>query len=613
MRECLLPKPERYRTRSHQYPAPRSLVSTTLILREQLQVSQPIQERPHRSQGMGELVLQCMSCILTLKSQPGQLFCRTHPTNLPAPPPVVSHVSSVSWSQHQRDAFQPSDIYGGTGTLVPSRHLQTTNRIELVPASSAPVSAGGLGESHINLYTPRPSTAPIGQAKTPGRDLPPERMLPFTTNPIIQQASVPGRVEDSVVPMGDTLRNTPKTMMKQDKGDFKLGTMPSFATPRYSSQTSIMDTSRLQNVAAVDEEEIDTQEILAKAQARLARSSTRLNQTKNAGEFKCVADGHNTTTSQKKRRNLRCLQCRSARTKCERDAKNPEGTCQPCQAKERQCSFAADADFHSEACETEKPAVYAQNSQEEAQSETQSLRRSARQQEASLKADVNSLPPRIMSPEPPKEVKVVKHEVSKKRVIKSSSIDIEQKRPKTSDVSSLRHPPGTPPHFVKSTHSRCQPQPALGKARTHNRTLQEVTNLSAHPRSDATTITTVTSDLDAPYPISPVKKMADVTPAEPKPPLSHQLEADPDAREVQDQHNDTENTTSVRSPLTPSKFGSNIRADEVPISTFLNLHDSEQSTMLDKFFATAIQDDDFLQFCKILENRYEPMLFPNKW
>lgn len=587
------------------------LASVTTTLREQYKFLQSTKTRSHRSLRAGKLALERAFRMLTFRScarqRPPRAFLN-HPTSVPR---FVSQISNIPSIQQQHDSFQTPESRGGLNTRLPSQQLQAANGTGLVAPSSAPVNAGGQWEAQINLYAPRPSTAPMRPAKTE-RDLPPERELPFTTRPSTKQAAVPKSGENMLGTTRNAISVLSESITRQNKQDIILASIPDVDVPVKGNEIMSMDTSNFQR--AMSAQKIDTQEILTKAQVRLARSSMHLRQVKDIAQTQLAPDDQPATTSQKKRRNLRCLQCRSARTKCERNAENFEGTCQPCQAAERQCSFVADVEFSSEDRQAERTVVQVQNSQEEVHSESHLPRRSLRRRRASLKADfTNDVLPKTPIPEMTKNSGATKQQDSRKHSTQIITPMIKPKRLKTPSISSHKRVPVTLPNTKSSTHSEIQDRLPVYKDKVHNKHLCELSNPPADPRSDVSTATAVTDDLNALVPVTPAQKFFKTTTIEQDKPLSDQAEAKLKSQEASNQRIDTDNTAPPYSPFTPSKPEFTFRADNTCISSFLGLHHSEQSVMLDQFFTNAIQDENFLQLCKVLENRYEPMLFPDKW
>lgn len=428
------------------------------------------------------------------------------------------------------------------------------------------------------------STAPVYGQIEMGADLPPERSLPFPTKKGID--------------------NLPEKSRSQTT-DEKQAASCDHAVVSLSERKSISPNGKhTKTKEQLHVEDIDTQLLLAKVKARKSNFSKHRQRSTALTKQSTKNDSQTSTSLGKPRRNIRCLSCRSKRCKCERHSEDPDGACVPCVTAGNKCSFVADMDLVSDDAEPKASCTQVPNTQEAVSQTSQPLRISLR---------VRGVPPL-------KKLDEENNPESQESKKRSSQIAMPApkrvKRAKEDDDVQVQQ--SSTNHGIASD---VEVVPVMRKSNTRLRTpLKPPRNLSDTIRSDATTMTATTLDLDPVTP-NPNAKFPRIPPKE----LAASLQSNgPDLQsDPQTVNANVPQTFSSAAPESisldryPSTTHDN--AQEIyqtfmnsGIGTFLKQDDESQSDILGSLFSIALFDEDFLAFAKVVEQRFETNTFDGK-
>lgn len=508
----------------------------------------------------------------------------TPPQTGPAPRSVVypahSNFSAYHASQEPESKVLEESLRPKTSCPTPD----TTTFGSTVPLSA--LHGTGAYRDHHDL---RPLTAPVYEQRELERGLPPERSLPFSTQP----TSKPNRKAENAL----------KTVDEPDRPHHRAAANLSENDPDVVAGNSARCKGQ---VLAAD---IDTQLLLARVKARKSNvSKNRENETTRSKQLP-MGQSQTTVPLKKPTRNIRCLHCRSKRRKCDRNEDNPNGTCVPCASAGVKCSFAADTDSHPNAAESTQQIIQVPNSQEEDPQASQSLRASRRLRGASP-IDVRAVSSRVAHPDAntrtqsagkrasqlampaPKRVKLTKQDGKKH--------NREQTSEKSTTIGAMR-PQATSETISKKSEQA--PKSALLS--------------SDNIRSDATTATATTLDLD-PNPTSVLAKTSKLfTKARETSLQAACSRAAPDLGKAQQKPSAVPpNATTANASDSSFPKEKSEKAQEMckifmtsDLSEFLTMNLDERDKALDSLFSTALFSDEFLEFAKVVETRWDNGMF----
>ena len=471
----------------------------------------------------------------------------------------------------------------------------------LDPASSVPITAGLRDGGNMNLYTPRPSTAPVFAPVSLIPDLPPQKEATPTLAPPYSKHAPSGK------PSPFTFR--------PESGQQMLARVPlpghalplDAATSHNAHHMSNAVGGAFTSLAAIKQaraEDIDTQKLLDKAAARRRPSK---NEQKYGTVARTPAASHckAKTASQKRRRNLRCTHCRTKRIKCGFNEDNPKGACQPCLDQDIPCSFGALAKdvVGIESLAQVKPEVQVPNSPETAVNESQVWRLSLRSPDIQPIDLTNKL---VSQEVPIKELKQARGTISMAPSKRPSQLALPvPKRFKPEGINPNRTAQGADynPITKEQTPGKLGLQDTKSQQAVH-----ELSNILRDLRSDATTATVDTLDLDPPD--KPHKVARNFTP--PRPPYS-ELSASTGQAEPADQENiprpDEQEPKSIANNNQALVTTTGRSAFDLLLAELTNLDGEARNTWLDKVLIEVLEDESFIPFCKIIDSRWEQHLF----
>lgn len=492
-------------------------------------------------------------CVLT--------SCRYHQN------PMVDH-----WNQQHE-----MNLVGHERRQTPTASAST--RL-MDPSNSAPSPS----KARDDLFRPGCSTAPVHGRFDMKADLPPERPLPFGVkrdkHPISKSTSAQA------------------TTKKQKQADSYHHAAVSLSEHKPTSP-------KRKGEEQLHAEEIDTQLLLAKVEARKSNSSKRQKSSAPPAKQTIKQNSQTATVVRKPRRNIRCLPCRSKRCKCERDPENPDGACVPCVTAGKKCSFVADLDFDSDDAESEQLNVQVPNSQEETSQVSQPLR---------ISLGVRGVPPLKKLD----EANIPEPQESKKRPSQIAMPAPKRVERQTEGIDGQVEKPTKNKGMAKDVEA----VPAIRELSTALRTpLKPVVNPPDTIRSDATTMTATTLDLDPVTPISNIKLFRN-----PPKQVTASLQLNrSDLRSGQDNLQTNVPQTLPNAAL--NKTGLNMcpsttHDDDAQktyesfmtsnLSTFLQIDSESQKDTLSSLCSIALYDDDFLAFAKVVEHIWETGIFDGK-
>jgi len=481
----------------------------------------------------------------------------------------------------------------------------------LDPASSAPIADKLRDSGHINLYAFMPSTAPVF---APGSLIPsilPQKVLA----PCMKEANPNQAAPFSKhAPVGK-----PKPItLKPESGQEKQAQVPmpgqslqlDTATAHTAHYVSNAVGEGLPSPAAIKQvraEDIDTQTLLDKAAARRLLS-TKDQKHGTVARVPAVLQHKGKTAFPKRRRSLRCTHCRTKRIRCGFNEGNPEGACQPCLDASIPCSFAVAANDVAGVQSTAhvKPVVQVPNSQETAVNGPQGRRLSLRSRDVQ---PINLTTELVSQEIPSEELKQVKGMTSMVPSKRSSQLAMAApKRLKSKETDQNRMAPNADCNAM----TKEQRLDKLGQqAKKSQQAVQELSNVLRDLRSDATTATVDTLDLDPPDKLQKVARNST-----PPRPLYSELSASTGQTEPADQENlpppDGQGPKSITRNSRPLVTTTGKSAFDLPLAELTNLDMDARNTWLDEALIEVLQDDSFIPFCKTIDSRWERHMFDFK-
>lgn len=514
-------------------------------------------------------------------------------------------------SQKHEAAVAVSDSYHNTAPGTERQdspplvsHLIDSKAMDL--ASSAPIPAGIRDSGHINLYVPRPSTAPIAVPRSPGADLPPRRDLPFE----IKEASStmkPRYSRDLPAAKPNSAQPNPVIHREsQNKASTPNQNPPLDTETAQTAQRVDVPVGEAFNVLAVATqvraEDIDTQQLLDKAAASRSKSTKKQN-CESVVQVPLAGQSRTTRASQQRRRHLRCSHCRSKRVKCGFNEENPEGACQPCIDAGRPCSFAAQAKdiVKRKAPAPVKPEVQVQNSQEDAAEVSQPRRLTLRSRDVQPVSSATNLVYQEVPIGIVEEPKAASPKVQRKRL--SRLAVPAPKRLKAQEINPRHKLPVADCHFKVKGQSQSKLNLQATKA---PRAVRELSDTPIHLRSDATTATIDTLDLD------PTEKpQKDARKSSPPRPLYSELSEMTDQAATEQENvppqveQESEPTTNNITNMAATRSS----ASDQDLSELTDLSPEARNTWLDQAFTEVLQDDSFIPFCNMISSRWEHHMF----
>lgn len=458
--------------------------------------------------------------------------------------------------------------------------------------SSAPPSALHKTRTWSRFQDLQASTAPTYDYRGLEKDLPPERSLPF---PVERKPKLNPR-----------LARAPTEVTELDELHGRSVVSLSECKSSLSREKAVGSGEEVQA------KDIDTQRLLAKVEAKKLASSNKRNVSATGAKSTSIVDTNGDSPLRKPARNTRCLLCRSKRRKCERNPKNPDGTCLPCAKVGQRCSFVAESDSgsHKDTGSTGAEVIQVQNSQETGETKvSQSLRISLR---------VKGIPPDVAH--------AVFSQTADGQVVSNS-------QPGHKRSSQLAMPAPKRAKRAKQDDSKHDKDEVKGKGDTKGPRKYNATDTkpgaksalaanflldpSEHIRSDATTATATTLDLDPPE-ISVAKTRSNNL-------NKHTIiPSRSDGASGPRQTYRSPSIVSVCPPkanlpiLIASKESTTEAQDTFrdlmtsDISTLLTVEPHEQNKMVDTFFSVALFSDDFLELAKVVEHRWKTEMFDSK-
>lgn len=361
---------------------------------------------------------------------------------------------------------------------------------------------------------------------------------------------------------------------------------------------------------SITADEIDTQLLLEKVAMRKTASTEDCKPQRDSTVASTSSQLDNTTSSQRHKRKQACTKCRAARRKCERDPMNPTDPCQRCSNEHVRCSLATELEGKNNTQKEKETTLSDKQKNEE-----EVLAQISQARKASLRSNANiSLSHRSFSSEasnrPPKrkdhhntpptqsrkrsnntesEVYIITHGLV-------NEVPIRSPNPKTSDD--------------------CE-----GNAQKSSRKPLH-TNLPAHIRSDATTVTADPNDLDT-RGCGPQR----ISSCNPKSKLSSDQPTYSEISEIpsETKNNATNNKASAQLPHTGKDQYNRVEDQKTPMlissskfegglfnSAFWRLDEVERTNMVDELLLHALHDDNFTELCKTLDLRLNFHLLKNK-
>lgn len=358
-------------------------------------------------------------------------------------------------------------------------------------------------------------------------------------------------------------------------------------------------------------DDIDTQEVLTKANARLAKSLL----DQKSGSLTVIAP---TPKPKKSRRLVKCLQCRSSRKKCERDGELPDGSCKPCLMAGKQCSFVSDAKFENSSDQVKKDTVCDDRSRVESEVEARPLRRSLRHTRVAEHETVGATSIHSRKSATKKDTsKIVVLNLSHNLKSNGDS-KIAPQRQESSKISHDSPVSVAPDSGMSRVSTARSTDLKTIRSINSNQSPTSLVDLPIDARSDITTATVTTDDLDTRKSNSMIRQKRKLSALED--PNTPYVRPKPARVEVRKDDLSCHEADKTVDPLQQSSIPNQNEIDpkastdnSITLSSFFKMDHTEQSRALDEFFTEKIQDDNFLSFCKILQDRYEPGLFANKW
>lgn len=468
-------------------------------------------------------------------------------------------------------------------------------------------SAPGPGSVHssgcINPHNLRPSTAPILVPSSPVTDIPAQGELPFgpklrSTNKGSSPIPAVPATSHSLTKLSETENQEARTQVQKVDQATTPGSMA--ARPALSGDKTVGAVKEPVSAGPIRAEDIDTQKLLEKVATRRSKSTKKEQNPRTGAKSHPTAQSHNSTASQKRKKNVSCTQCRSKKTKCGSHGEDPDQACQPCLDAGRDCSFVAHVEniVGDGAVMLVKPELQMQ-----------------RPQDTSLKVlrsreiypvDATAVP--ASQEIPIQEIKQTK----------ANGFNLPMKR-----SSQLAMPA---PKRFKAQKNGVKPNPQIAGRNTRSRkheqrntsfqppsshhAVQELSNSPTHPRSDATTATVDTLDLDpTEKPQETTRKLSPLRPlySELSATTDHSGPPDNENRPPRPLHQPEVIADPAPTPKTTTASSTSIFAQ--PLADLTNLSPTEQNAWLDQTFIDALQDDSFIPFCEMISSRWEQHLF----
>lgn len=510
--------------------------------------------------------------------------------------PIQQGIASGSRSYHNVTAKA-----GGPDTQ-PQTSLVTHSRLN-DPLSSAPVSGGVRGDKHVHLPDRRPSTAPILVPRSPVADIPPPRQLPFgparsLTNGVLSPRPVASATSSNLAKLKQGVSQDSQAEVQKI---WQTTTPQSMTVPPAQSATSTVgDVTKPPAAGPVRAEDIDTQQLLEKVAVRRTKSAKTRQNSETTAKRSSATHSHTEAASQKRRKNASCTQCRSKRTKCRFNESNLDGACQTCLDAGRHCSFIANAEepVAGKTVTLVQPAQKVQDSQGTALKVLRS--REIHPVDATAALVSQEIPIQEI-----KQTELCDPNLPVKRLSQLAMPAPKRVKAQKKEVKSRPQTPG------RNTRSKEQSQRSLSlRASNPEHAIQGLSNSPTHLRSDATTATVETFDLDpVERPQKPLRKLS------PPRPLYSELSAITDHSGPADHENTTSQppqqpeATADFAPLPKPLSTPSTSSFATPLAELIDLCPDEQNTWLDQAFAEALQDDSFIPFCEMVNARWERHLF----
>ncbi|KAK5089713.1 hypothetical protein LTR70_007551 [Exophiala xenobiotica] len=506
--------------------------------------------------------------------------------------PTVSHFASQSRAPDKRPTssilqqqgvlpgsrrYRNAATEAGRWNTQPQTSLVTYNRAA-DQTSSAPVPGGVQGSGYINLHDPRPLTAPILVPRSPVTDIPPQRELPF--GPKLRSANGGPSPSPAVPATSNSLAKLNEAENQESRTQVQnvfQTTEPesTSARPAPSSIKAVVDVKKTLSAGPIRAEDIDTQQLLEKVATRRSNSRKKQQNPRKGAKRPSIAQFHTSTASQKRRKN-------------------------PCLDAGRDCSFAADAGdiVSDEAVTLVKPELQMQNPQDTALK----VLRSREIQPV----DATAAP--VSQEIPVQEIKQTKGVDANLPVKRSSQLAMpapKQLKAKKDEIKSNPQTAGRNTRSKKQDQSNTSFQPS-----NPQHAVKGLSNSPTHLRSDATTATVDTFDLD------PAEKHQKTTrKVSPPRPLYSELSATTDHSGPADHDNRPPHPPQPPEAIadlasTPkTTTGSSTSTFAQPLAELMNLSPNDQNVWLDQAFVEALQDDSFVPFCEMINSRWEQHLF----
>lgn len=449
--------------------------------------------------------------------------------------------------------------------------------------STAPPSAFHETHTYLAFDDLRPLTAPVYDPRNADSDLPPERLLPFPIRAPSSQSRNIDRASEV----------TSKLQFHQDTAENLSEYKPDIAADRPFDQE---DEALAKN--------IDTQLLLARVKARKTKTPRMSDRSTAEDKVSSHMEGKITVPPKKTTRITSCSYCRSKRRKCERNPESPDGTCVPCSKKGQKCSLVAEVASESTVNHgfISQDVTRVPNSQEEKPTASRPLRMSL-QVDTTRPLEADSIVKQSNEDET-----ATQWQTNKKR---SSQLAMPApKRLKRTKQQAIRH----------------DDEKAIGKSVAKDMTKIDSkgrrkveTSVSAHKprletfddiRSDATTMTATTLDLDPPPVALPIEA---TSPLKRSRVVSSRSKA---ATNLQPKFQDP-----VVMPSQPAKLTAALPDDpkensietgelfdvRIPsdLTSFLNMDPNQRNTFIDSFMSVTLFSDDFLELAKVVEDRWK--------
>jgi len=499
-------------------------------------------------------------------------------------------------------SYHNATAKAGGPHIQPQTSLVTHSRLN-DPPSSAPVPGGVRGNGHVNLPDPRPSTAPILVPRSPVADIPPPRKLPFgPTRSLTNGGLSPPPVASAT---SISLANLKQGVFQDSQAEvqkIRQTTTPQSMTvqPAQSATSTVGDVTKPPAADPVRAEDIDTQQLLEKVAVRRTEPAKTGQNSETTAKTSSATHSHTEAASQKRRKNASCTQCRSKRIKCRSNEDNLDGACQTCLDTGRHCSFIANAEetVAGKAVTLVQPKQKVQDSQETALKVLRS--REIHPVDATAALVSQDIPIQEV-----KQTEICDQNLPVKRLSQLAMPAPKRVKAQKREVKPKPQTTGG------NTRSKEQSQRSLSfRASNPEHAIQGLSNSPTHLRSDATTATVDTFDLDpVEEPQKPLRKLS------PPRPLYSELSAITDHSEPADHANATSQSpqqpeaTADFAPLSKPSNTQSASSFAPPLAELMHLSPNEQNTWLDQAFAEALQDDSFIPFCEMVNARWERHLF----